>query len=330
MNRAKRRQFLIATGALLATPFAANAQPREKVYRIGYLQTAAPKEAEHLTKAFDQGLRELGYVEGRNIVVERRFAGGKQEQLPQLAAELVRLNVDIIVTGANPVIAAVKQATATIPVVMTNSRDPVGSGFITSLARPGGNITGLAGDPTAEIVGKNVQLLKEAVSRASRAALLTNPLAPAAETYRKVIESAARKLGMSMQTVEIRRRDELEGAFAAMARDRIDAIVVHSDPVLFTARALVVELAVKHRLPGMYYFREYVEIGGLMSYGSNLADNYRRAAVYVDKILKGARPGELPIEQPTKFNLVINLKTARTLGIAIPQSLLARADEVIQ
>ena len=327
MNRVKRRKFLIATGALLAAPFGANSQPREKIYRIGYILTAV---TEHATRAFEQGLRELGYVEGRNIVFERRYAGGKQELLPQLAAELVRLNVDIIVTGANPVVAAVKQATATIPVVMTNSRDPVGSGFIASLARPGGNITGLAGDPTPEILGKNVAFLKEAVPKTSRVALLRNPLAPAAEIYTEVIERAGQKLGLRMRILEIRGRDELESAFAAMARDGIDAVVVHSDPVLFTARAQLVALTIKHRLPSMYPLREYVDAGGLMSYGADLADNFRRAAVYVDKILKGAKPGELPIEQPTRFEFVVNLKTAKAFGLTIPQSVMARADEVIR
>ena len=330
MNRIERRQFLIAGGALLAAPFTTHAQSGGKVYRIGYIQTAHPHEAAHLTKAFEDQLRELGWVDGGNIVIERRFAGGKQELLPQLAAELVALKPDVIVTGANPVVAAVKKATATIPIVMCASRDPVGSGFIASLARPGGNITGSTNDPTPEIVGKNVELLKQAVPGASRAALLINPLSPAADTYRKVIEAAAKKLGLSMQTVEIHRREELEAAFAAMAKARIEAMVVHSDPVLFTARIQLVELALKHRLAGVYYFSEYVELGGLMSYGSNLADTWARAAVFVDKILKGAKPGDLPVEQPSIFRLVINIKTAKALGLKIPQSVLIRADEVIQ
>jgi putative ABC transport system substrate-binding protein len=330
MNRIERRQFLISGSALLAAPFTTHAQSGGMVYRIGYIQTAHPQEAAHLTKAFEDRLRELGWVEGGNIVIERRFADGKQALLPQLAAQLVALKPDVIVTGANPVVAAVKKATATIPVVMCSSRDPVGSGFIASLARPGGNITGSTNDPTADMVGKNVELLKQAVPSASRAALLTNPLAPAADTYRKVIEAAAQNLGLSIQTVEIRRRDELEAAFAAMAKARIEAVVVHSDPVLFSARIQLVELALKHRLPGVYYFSEYVKIGGLMSYGSNLADNWARAAVFVDKILKGAKPGDLPVEQPSIFRLVINIKTAKALGITIPQTVLLRADEVIE
>jgi putative ABC transport system substrate-binding protein len=326
----KRRRILIATGALLVVPFTAKAQISGKVYRIGYIQTAAPGEAAHLTKVFEEGLRELGYVEGRNIVIERRFAGGKQERLPQLAVELVQLKPDLIVTGANPVIAAVRQATATIPLVMTGSQDPVGSGFIASLAWPGGNLTGVASDPSPEFYGKHVELLKELIPTATRIAVLWNPAAPAAESYRKAVESAAMKLGLSMRSVAIRGRDELEGAFAALPRERIDAIVVQGGPVLFTARAQVAQLAMKHRMPGVFYAREFVELGGLASYGSSVADNFRRAAVYVDKILKGAKPGELPVDQPTRFEMVINLKTAKSLGITIPQAVLVQADEVIE
>ena len=327
---AGRRKFLTVAAALLGAPFAANSQPRGKMYRIGYIQTAAPNEMAGLDKALDEGLRELGYMEGRNIVFERRFAGGKQERLPDLAAELVRLNVDVIVTGGNPVIAAVKQATATIPVVMSTSRDPVGSGFIASLARPGGNITGISSAPTPEIEGKRLELLKEAVPRVSRVALLWNPLPPGSETYRQVVESAARKLGVGLQAMEVRGRDEFERAFAVMTRERTDAVVVLGDPIFFTARVQVVALATKHRLPAVFHAREFVEIGGLMSYGSDLTYQFRRAATYVDKILKGAKPGDLPVEQAAKFELAINLKTAKSLRISIPQSLLLRADQVIE
>ena len=324
------RLAIVVIPLLLATTFTADAQTPAKVYRIGYIQTATPDEQEHLTKALDGALRELGYVEGRNIVFERRFAWGKQERLPDLAAELVRLNVDVIVTGGNPVIAAVKQATATIPVVMAASRDPVGSSFIASLARPGGNITGLTNDPTPEIQGKSLELLKEAVPKASRVALLWNPLPPAAETYKKIVESAARKLGLSLHAVEVRGRDEFERTFAAIVQERADGVVVLPDPVLFTARAQVVLLATKHRLPAVYHAREFVEMGGLMSYGSSLAHQFQRAAVYVDKILKGAKPGDLPVEQAARFELVINLKTAKALGLSIPPSLRLRADVIIE
>jgi len=315
---------------LLVTPFAAGAQPRAKVYRIGYIQIAAPDEQEPLTRALVKGLRELGYVEGRNVVLEQRLAWGKQERLPDLAAELVRLKVDVIVTGANPAIAAVKNATATIPVVMATSRDPVGSGFVASLARPGGNITGLSADPTPEVQSKRLELLKEAVPNASRVALLWNPLPPGAETYRKVVEGAARRLGMSLQVVEVRGRNEFEGAFAAMARGRAEAVVVLPDPVFFTARALVVPMATKHRLPAVFNAREFVELGGLMSYGPSIADQFRRAAVYVDKIFKGTKPGDIPVEQATRLELSINLKTAQAFGLEIPASLRLRADHIIE
>jgi putative ABC transport system substrate-binding protein len=234
------------------------------------------------------------------------------------------------VTGANPVIAAVKKATTTIPIVMAASRDPVGSGFIASLARPSGNITGLTSDPSPEFHGKRLELLKAATPQATRVALLWNPLPPSAATYRRIVEDAAIKLGLNVQVVEVRGRDEFEGAFAAIVRGRADALVVDSDPVFFTARSQLVGLAAKHQLPAIYQAREFVGIGGLMSYGDNVAYRFRRAAVYVDKIFKGATPADLPVEQATKFELILNLKTAKTLGLTIPQSLLVRADEVIQ
>ena len=308
----------------------ARAQPPAKVYRIGYLVLASPEEQTHMTKAFEEGMRELGYAEGRNVVFERRFAYGTPERLPELAAELVTLGVDVIVTGANPVIAAVKQATTTIPIVMSISRDAVAAGFIASLARPGGNITGLASDPTPEVLGKDLEIFKEVVPRAQRVALLWNPLPPGADTYRKVAERVARRLGVALQVVEVRARSELEGAFSAMVRERADGVWVLPDPLTFTARTQVVALAAKHRLPAVYWQREYVDSGGLISYGSNVADQFRRAASYVDRILKGAKPGDLPVEQAAKFELVVNLKTAKSLGLTIPQSLLLRADDVIQ
>ena len=326
-----RRRFLLTSLAgALAAPLAAGAQQAGKVYRIGVIQTASAREIEHVLKALNEGLRQLGYVEGKHFVMERRFADGREERLPALAAELVRLKVDVIVTGSNSVIAAVKEATATIPVVMAVSRDPVGARLIASLARPGGNITGLTNDPTPEIQGKNVGLLRDAAPGISRVALLWNPVPPGADIYRKAVEAAARKLGMTFRTIEVRTRQELDGAFAAIVRDRAEGVVVLQDPVFFSARAEIVRLATTHRLPGVYAQSEFVEIGGLMSYGVNIADQFRRAAVYVDRILKGAKPGDLPIEQPTKFELVINLKTAKALGLTIPPSLLARADQVIE
>jgi putative tryptophan/tyrosine transport system substrate-binding protein len=327
----ERRTFIASgLGCAMTAPRAAGAAGREKVLRIGYIQTATEAEQAHLTQALEQALLELGYAQGRNLVFERRFADGKPERLPDLALQLVRLEVDVIVTGSNPVIAAVKQATATIPVVMATSRDPVGSGFIASLSRPGGNITGMTGDPTPEMQGKRLELLLQAVPRARQVALLWNPLAPAAQTYRNEVESAARKLGVSLIAVEARGRGEFEAAFAAMAREGAQALVVLPDPLFFTARKQVVEWAASWRLPAIYHAREVVELGGLMSYGANLVDQFRRAAGYVDRILKGANPADMPVEQPTRFELVINLKAAKALGITIPPSLLLRADELIQ
>jgi putative ABC transport system substrate-binding protein len=321
---------VILTVALLAAPILAEAQQAQDVRRIGLLLSVPRNTSEHLVKAFDEGMRELGYEEGRNVVVERRFADGKLERLPALAAELVRLKVDVIVTGSNPVIDAVKKATATIPVVMSVSRDPVGAGFIASLSRPGGNITGLTNDPAPDILGKNLEFLKEAAPRVSRIAFLWNPVPSSAGTYRSAAESAAQKLSLRLQSVEVRGGNDLENAFSAIVRERADGVVVQADPVFLSARSQLVLLAAKHRLPAMYGVREFAEAGGLMSYGSNVAYQFRRAATYVDKILRGAKPADLPVEQPTKFELVINLKTAKALGLTIPQSVLVRADHIIQ
>jgi putative ABC transport system substrate-binding protein len=329
--RMDRRSFLLMSLAGgLAAPLAAEAQRARKVYRVGVILTAAPNETEHLYKALRDGLRDLGYVEGQNVLFERRFADGRQERIPSLAAELVRLNVDVIVTGSIPVIAAVKRATSTIPVVMAVSRDPVGANFVASLARPGGNVTGLANDPAVEIQGKNLEFLKEVVPRLSRVALLWNSIPIGAESYRNTAESAARRLSLEFHAVAVRAREELGDAFAAVRRFRADGLMVVQDPVLYSARGQVVRLAASHRLPAVYALSEFVEVGGLMSYGVNIARQFRRAAVYVEKILNGAKPAELPVEQATQFELVINLMTAKALGLTIPPSLLARADQVIE
>jgi putative ABC transport system substrate-binding protein len=323
------RCIAAALVALLAlVPIAAPAQPAGKVYRIGYIQTATAEEQRHLTRAFEEGMRQLGYVEGRNVVYERRFADGRQERLPVLAAELVGLKVDVIVTGGNPVIGAVKQATTTIPVVMAASRDPVGSGFIAALARPGGNITGLTSDTGEEIQGKRLEILKQMVPRASRVAVLWNPVPPGAEAYRQGIEAMARKMGLRAHAVPVRGRDEFEAAFAALARDRVDAVVVQPDPMFYTARRQVAEGMTKHLLSAVFHAREFVELGGLVSYGASLAHQFRTAASYVDKILKGAKPGDLAVEQPTTFELAINETTAKALGLAIPPALKMRAEIV--
>ena len=321
---------VVLISCLVLAPLVAEVQPAERVYRVGVILTGASDVAQHLNKSLNKGLRELGYVEGKNLAFERRSAEGQPERLPRLAAELVQLNLDVIVTGSNPAIAAVKRATTTIPIVMAVSRDPVGSGFITSLGRPGGNITGLANDPAPEIQTKNLELLGEAVPRISRVALLWNPTPSDARAYRNAVEAAVRRLGGTFQAVEARSLQELQGAFGVMLREHADGVLVLQDPVLLSMRDQIVGLAARHRLPAVYSLREFVEVGGLMSYGVNIAQQFRRAAIYVDKILKGSKPADLPVEQPTKFELVINLKTAKVLGLTIPQSLLLRADELIQ
>lgn len=324
--------FALGIGAIVAATAVASesrAQASAKVFRVGYIVVATPEEQAHLTRALEDGMRELGYVEGRNVVYERRFAHGDARRLPELAAELVKLGPDVIVTGANPVIEAVRRATTTLPVVMGISRDPVGAGFVASYARPGGNVTGLASDPVPDVLGKDLEIFREIVPRAQRVALLWNPLPAGADTYRKAAENAARSLGVALQVVEVRARDDLEPAFDAIARDRVDGVWVLPDPLTFTARRQVVALAAKHRLPAVYWQREYVDAGGLVSYGSNVASAFRRAAWYVDRILKGAKAGDLAVEQAAKFELVVNAGTARTLGLTVPQSLLLRADDVI-
>jgi putative ABC transport system substrate-binding protein len=331
MDRVHRRDFLIAAGALLAAPLAAEAQQAAKVARIGYLSTnlaASPNRPE----AFRQGLRDLGYVEGRNLVIEYRYAEGKVEQLPALAAELVALKVDVIVASGTLAALAAKQATSTLPIVFSPAGDPVGSGLVTSLARPGGNVTGLSAF-APELVGKRLELLKQAVPGVSRVAVLWQPGAfgeRAEMDTLKRAEVAARDLGVPLQFVEARGPADFDRAFSDMTRARAGALTVLASNMFNSERRRLVDLAAKNRLPALYSARELVDAGGLMSYGANLADLNRRAATYVDKILKGTKPADLPVEQPTKFELVINLKTAKALGLTIPQSVLARADEVIQ
>ncbi len=327
----KRRVFLsVMAGGLFVAPVAAEVQQAGKVARIGYLLTATREQQAQLARAFEEGLRDLGYVPGRNVVIEYRFADGKLEWLPQLAQDLVRLKVDVIVTGSNPHVIAAKQATTTIPIVMVASTDPVGTGLVASISRPGGNVTGLTADVGTEMGGKRLQLLKEFVPRLSRVAVLVDPGFPPAPANFKAMETPARALGMTVVRFDARGPGDLEGVFAAMTRTRAGALAVAGGPVLFMMRNQIAQLALRNRLPSIYgVTSEFVEAGGLMSYGVNLRDLYRRAATYVDKILKGAKPADLPIEQPTKFELVINLKTAKALGLTIPPSLLQRADEVI-
>jgi putative ABC transport system substrate-binding protein len=332
---------LILALALLAAPLAAEAQQTGKVARIGLLGGSSPTspEASHLWEAFFQGLRELGYVEGQNIAIERRYSEGRAERLPGLAATLARLNVNVIVVDAcGAPLNAASQATSTIPIVIAACNDDlVATGLISSLARPGGNITGLS-ELTPELGAKRLELLKEAVPRMRRVAVLWNP------TYSErfsanfrfwsadwtEVRAATQVLGLTLQSVEVRGPDDFETAFSAMIRERADALIAFSDPLIVFHGRRIADLAAKSRLPALYPSREVVDAGGLMSYGPSLSDRFRRAAVYVGKILKGAKPADLPMEQPTKFELVINLKTAKALGLTIPQSLLRRADEVIR
>jgi len=330
-----RRTFIIGVAlGVLAAPLAAKAQQLVKVYRIGFLGFGSRETTAPYLNAFEDRLRELGYVEGRNITIERRFADGKTEQLPNLLAELVRLQVDVIMVGAAfayfPGSAGVdaRRLTKTIPIVMWVG-DPVGSGLVASLARPGGNITGLSlFNP--EIAAKQLEMLKEVIPRLALLAVLQNPTDASHALSLNELDIAARSLRVQLQVFQVREPDEFETAFAAMTRDRASAVMVLGDSMFLLHRARIADLAKRQRLPSIFVQREHVEAGGLMAYGTNVRDLFRRAATYVDKILKGAKPADLPVEQPTKFELVINMKTAKALGLTIPQSLLLRADEVIQ
>ncbi len=315
----------------LFSPVATEAQQAAKVARIGYLATKLADSPVAL-EAFRRGVRDLGYVEGRNLVVEYRDAEGKPERLAALAAELVALNVDVIVAPGTPSALAAKRATRTIPIVFPAAGDPVTSGLVTSLARPGGNVTGLS-NVHPDLVGKRLELLTQAVPGVSRVAVLWHPGGSDERTNRdmlKVADVAGRALGLQLQFVEARGPADFDRAFSEMTKARVGALTVFSSVLLIRERRRLVDLAAQHRLPAVYTWREAVDAGGLMSYGANLADLFRRAAVYVDKILKGAKPADLPVEQPTKFELVINMKTAKALGLTIPQSLLLRADKVIE
>jgi len=315
---------------LLTAPLAAEAQQAGRVPRIGFLATGSHSDMSPRLDAFRQGLRELGWVEGQNIVIDYRSAEGKLDRLPDLAAELVRLKVDIIVAVPTPAAAAAKNAIETIPIVMIGVGDPVGTGLIASLARPGGNATGLSFSVGLEIAGKLLELLKETVPKVRRVAILSNPANPVQPLLIREVNVAARSLGVQLQHLEARGPNEFDGAFAAMAKERVGALLIVADGMLIFHRTRLADLAARSRLPAAYGDRVHVEAGGLMSYGPSVRDLFRGSATFVDKILKGAKPGDLPVEQPTKFELVINLKTAKALGLTIPQSLLQRADEVIQ
>jgi putative ABC transport system substrate-binding protein len=325
-----RRTFIGAfAGGLLAAPRVADAQRQAIAFRIGMLGGSSPTspEAAHVWGGFLQGLRELGYVDGQNIAIEGRYYGNSIERLPALAAELVRLQVDVIVAGAPPAPEAARRATATIPIVMINHNDPIGSGLAASLARPAGNVTGMS-LATAALRGKQLQLLKEVVPGLATVAVLWNPTGPMLEL--KELEAAARTLNLQLQVVEARNSTEFPTAFAAATKKRAGALLPQGGSVYFANKARLVQLAAESRLPVIYGVKEYVEAGGLMAYGVDLGDSARRAAGYVDRILRGANAGDLPIEEPTKFELVVNLKTAKALGLSFPPSLLLRADKVIQ
>jgi putative ABC transport system substrate-binding protein len=324
----QRREFItLLGGTAVAWPLAARAQQASKAARIGYLAFRSPISADD---AFLKGLFELGWVEGQNIVIERRFAAGNAEQLKGSAAELVRLKVDVIVTAASAPTKVAKEATASIPIVFANAGDPVGQGFVQSLPRPGGNVTGIAFDASPDITAKQAQLLIELVPTVSRLAVLWNPTSAFLHSYLSVIKTAAPTLRVSLQSLEVRDANEFERAFDSMTRARADGLIVLSDTFATFHRARLVELAAKHQLPTIYGHSQYIEAGGLLSYGPSLTDTYRHAASYVDKILKGAKPADLPVEQPTRFELIINLKTAKALGLDVPPTLVARADEVIE
>jgi putative tryptophan/tyrosine transport system substrate-binding protein len=323
-----RRRFfgVFASGLAVARSFAA--QPG-KVYRIGYLGGTPPTAEPRLWEGFFEGLRDLGYVDGQNFHFEGRYYGDRIERLPALAAELVQLKVDVIVAGGPPAPEAAQRATTTIPIIVAYHPDPVGSGLAASLARPGGNVTGMS-VLTPELVGKQLQLLKEVIPGMSRVAVLSNPTVPTNALLLKEAEVAAPVMNVQLQVLEVQAPGDFDSAFSAMMKDRSGALIVLGSSMFFAERARIVALAAQSRLPSMYLLKQYVEAGGLMAYGASNRESFRRAATYVDKVLKGAKPGDLPIEQPAKFELVINLKAAKALGLTIPQSLLLRADEVIQ
>ena len=325
-----RRAFLGALG-LLAGPIAVAAQQQEKVRRIGLLLGGSPSFAPALERVavFKQALTKLGYVEGKNLAIESRWAEGKPERFPGFAADLVRLKVEVIVAATTPAAQAAKSATETLPIVMVVIADPVGSGLVRSLARPGANVTGLS-FLAADLAAKQLQLLKEAVPDLSNVGVFWLPTNPGHAFILKGLEAAATTRGVTLQPLEVRSPEEFNSAFAAMSKDRAGGLIVLPEPLYSRERARLAELAAKHRLPAIYGVVDHVPAGGLMAYAVDDRDNWRRAADYVDKILKGVNPADLPVEQPTKFELLINLKTAKALGLTIPPALLARADQVIE
>jgi putative ABC transport system substrate-binding protein len=313
---------------ILAWPLASEAQPATRVWRVGYLGYAYPTEARDL-EAFRQHLRELGYVEGKNLVLESRLAESSFERLPAVVAELVSLKLDVIAAYGNQTIEALRRATQTIPIVMIVAGDPVGAGLVTSLARPGGNVTGLS-SLSEGLSAKRLELLAQTVPGMTRVGVLMEPNSRNHATYLREIKTVGQRTGIAVLGLEARGRDEIERAFAALTKARAQGLIVLPTPVALMHQTQILELASKNRLPAMFPWREFTERGGLMAYSTNRAEMYRRSATFVDKILRGAKPADLPVEQPTKFELVINLKTAKALGLTIPQSVLGRADHIIE
>ena len=328
-DRFHRRRFItLLGGAAAAWPLSARAQQAAKVHRIGFLWDS-PAVFPEATEAFRQGLRELGYIEGRSVVIEYRWAEGKPDQIRAMAEELVRLKVDVIIAPSSIYTGAVKRATSTIPIVFFSHADPLGSGHVASLAQPGGNATGLSLMMTETNV-KLLELLKDAIPGLNRVAVVYDPATPSHGPGLLAVKAAAPALGLSVQALPVRSEIEYDGAFADMTRERADAVLFLSTPLYTAGARRLADLALAHKLPSIYAPREHVEVGGLMSYGPDRADLWRRGAIYVDKILKGKKPAEMPVEQPTKFDLAINLRTAKTLGLTIPEAFLLRADKVIE
>jgi len=328
----QRREFItLLGGTAIGWPLAARAQqPAGRVYRVGYFAFGSREQQVHLSKAFEEGLRSLGYRVGENVLIEYRFANGEFERLPALAADMVRLGVDVIVTGNHANAAAAMKATTTIPIVMTNSTDPVSTGLVADLARPGGNVTGLSVDPGEEISGKRLELLTETLPSLSRVGILWNPDFAPNQARLTSMREATQALGLTLITAEASGLDAFEQAFATFLRERAEVLVVLSDGVLFNYRSQIGGMALRQGLPAISSASEYAKAGLLLSYGPDLKDLFRRSAVFVDKIFNGAKPADLPIEQPIKYELVINLKTANSLGLSLPPAFLARADEVIE
>jgi putative ABC transport system substrate-binding protein len=325
----RRRSFLVAALAALSGPRALLAQPAGKVARVGIL---APLSAAYFARsidAFRQGLRERGWVEGRNLVIEGRYAGERYDRLDSLAAELVALKVDVFFALAGPAVHAAKRATPTIPIVMETLGDAISAGLVTNLARPGGNVTGVSGF-APELSGKRIEVLREMLPRATRVAVLANTVNPGTRSVLRATEETAQRLGVRVHVVDIRQPAELDASFETAVRRGSEALLVVADPLLFSQRMRIIELAARHRLPAVYETERFPEDGGLLSYGPDSTERFRRAAVYVDRVLRGEKAGDLPVEQPSQFELVINLKTARTLGITIPPTLRLRADRVIE